>query len=76
MVFLRILRNLAVLVILTVAGLALTSRPAAAQSFCGCIFFRYQRCSTHTTGCHFCGGSTRCCYTTCYDTLYHRCCSN
>jgi|SRR5215469_6689985 len=35
MSLLRVLRNLAVLVILKVGGLSLASRPAAAQSVCG-----------------------------------------
>jgi hypothetical protein len=69
---LRILRNFAVLAILTGAVLASTPRPAAAQGWC---YFSRFTCSSHTTGCHFCGGSTRCCYISCYDTLYHRYCS-
>ena len=40
---------------------------------CGCTNPRYY-CTGHTTGCHLCGGSTRCCYTECYDTLRKRCC--
>jgi hypothetical protein len=72
MSLLRILRNLAVLAILAVGGLALTPRPAAA-AVCAC-YPRVPLCSSHTTGCRFCGGSTRCCFTVCYDTLYRRCC--
>jgi hypothetical protein len=72
MSLLHILRNLAVLVILAVGGLVLTPRPAAALA-CGCNYF-YPYCSKYTTGCVFCGGSTRCCYYACYDTLYRRCC--
>jgi hypothetical protein len=66
---LRILRNFGVLAILTVTILASAPRAAAAW----CIFSRFV-CGPHTTGCHFCGGSTRCCYVSCYDTLNHRYC--
>ena len=68
----HILRNLAVLVILTVGGLGFTPPPDP-ELLCVCSFPRY-KCSNRTTGCHHCGGSTRCCYVACYDTLYHRCC--
>jgi len=78
MSLLRILRNLAVLVILTVGGLALRPRPAAAVS-------RYGnqtgliRCSCHVIRCRpigLCGecyGGERVRFY-CYDTYYKRYC--
>jgi probable HAF family extracellular repeat protein len=41
----------------------------------GCGFSRYKCPIGHTTGCHECGGSTRCCYVECYDTIHHRDCT-
>ena len=55
---LRMLRNLAVLVILTVAALSLNPRPVAAQSSC------------HPVGTR-CTSSRQCCNNWCYD---YRCC--
>ena len=58
MTLLRNLRNLAVLVILTVGALGLTPRPAQARG-CGSVV-----CGTNLTGCHPCGGP-RC--VSCFD---------
>ncbi len=61
MTFLRDLRNLAVLVILVVAGLGLTPRPAQAGS-CPSV-----ACGPNVTRCHVCSISVRFrCYS-CYD---------
>ena len=72
---LRILRNLAVLVILTVGGLALTPRVAGAFLACPSV-----PCSARTA-CQPCGfGGCRCPFPhhgialKCYDTLLHRSC--
>ncbi len=79
MSLLRILRNLAVLAILTVGGLGLTPRPAAITCNCQpCA----PLCSSHVTGCKYCYCPLLGCgtcrghgvYVTCYDTYYHRCC--
>ena len=58
MSLLRNLRNLAVLVILTVGAVGLTPRLALARS-CGSV-----ACGTNLTGCHPCGGP-RC--VSCFD---------
>lgn len=61
MTLLRNLRNLAVLVILVVAGLGLTPRPARAQSCPSAS------CGPNVTSCHLCSHSIRFrCYS-CYD---------
>lgn len=64
MSLLRNLRNLAVLVILTVGSLGLTPQPALAR---GCPSVG---CGTNLTGCHPCGG--RC--VSCYDRDLHAQC--
>jgi len=59
MSLLRILRNLAVLVILTVGGLSLSPRPVAAQSVCqplGAVCTITAQCCTH-----YCGPHHNCC---------------
>jgi hypothetical protein len=61
MSLLRSLRNLAVLVILTVAFLSLTSRPMAAQS----------SCRPPGSYCHPFGRNAECCTSWCYG---NRCC--
>jgi hypothetical protein len=58
MTLLRMLRNVAVLVILTVAALSLNPRPVAAQSSC------------RPPG-SYCNRYTKCCNNWCYD---NRCC--
>ena len=60
MALLRILRNLAVLVILTVAALSLIPRPVAAQSTCRPLG---TGCNTSAQCCnHWCGPyARRCC---------------
>jgi hypothetical protein len=50
MTLLNISRNLAILVILAVAGLSLNSRPVAAQT---CILFG-GHCTSNLQCCHFC----------------------
>jgi probable HAF family extracellular repeat protein len=40
-----------------------------------CVFSRYKCPVGHTTGCHECGGSTRCCFVECYDTIHDRYCT-
>ncbi len=64
MSFLRNLRNLAVLVILTVGGLGVTPRLALAQS-CPSV-----GCGANITGCHRCAGR---CFS-CVDLDEHRRC--
>lgn len=59
MSLLHILRNLAVLVILTVAALSLSSRPVAAQSVCQPIG-------------GFCTSKAQCCFP--YCGVFHNCC--
>ena len=70
MSLLRILRNLAVLVILTVGFLSLSPRPIAAQSTCGQLG---AVCTTAAQCCvHYCSPRTlRCCIP-----LHNRACTN
>jgi len=44
-----------------------------AESCSSCGRPKYN-CSLPVTGCHSCGGTTRCCYTVCYDVRNQRCC--
>jgi hypothetical protein len=67
----RILRNFAVLAILTVIVFASTPRAATAQGLC--VFSRF-RCSGYATKCSYCGGGDRCCWLSCYDPINHRYC--
>jgi hypothetical protein len=81
MTLLRILRNVAVLVILTVAALSLNPRPAAAQSSCqplgsvcargkaccpGSLCGRYGRCCNKPYYSQACTRSDVCCTGICY----------
>ena len=61
MSLLRILRNLAVLVILTVGGLSLSSRPMAAQSTCRPLGTACSRYSSKCCTGSLCGPYGRCC---------------
>jgi hypothetical protein len=72
MSLLRILRNLAVLVILTVGVLAMTPRPAMAI-LCPCAGSA-ATCSVRVSECHLCKGKRGCRYTVCFDFLLRRCC--
>ncbi len=70
MSLLRILRNLAVLVILAIAGLSLAPHTVAAQSSCGVVG---TVCSSSAQCClHYCSQITgRCCLP-----LHNRACTN
>lgn len=77
MSLLRILRNLAVLVILTVAVLSLNPRPVAAQSSCQPLGASCTSSSQCCTG-SFCGWRHSCCdkpYHGQYCNSYVECCS-
>jgi hypothetical protein len=74
MSLLRILRNLAVLVILTVGGLALAPRPSTAVPLCPCAGSAGYSCGFARIGCHICKGKQGCRYYVCYDLRAQRCC--
>ena len=78
MSLLRILRNLAVLVILTVAALSLNPRPVAAQSSCQPLGgFCTQYGLTAQCCNHWCGIRRTCClpFHNMYCTASAQCCS-
>lgn len=72
---LRSLRNLAVLVILTVAVPSLIPSPAATSSNCSGCYPSRPWCTLPTScNIYVCGGGNRM-YWTCYDAVHHRCCN-
>jgi hypothetical protein len=73
MSLLRILRNLAVLVILTVGVLAMTPRPAMAI-LCPCAGSG-ATCGVRLSECPLCKGKRGCRFTVCFDILNRRCCT-